>query len=189
MEQRAESEYTLHSMNRYSFLAETYATERQKILAAWAMFGDSEMNWRPEARGRSLHEQMVHQCVSEHNWMKNFFGIEVEAGHLPARETRTEFLRTYAAASRQRLEKLNSMPESWFEESVLFFDVERSRAWILVRRIAHSAHHRGQLTAYLRALGHNLYSTYGPTADTGGSVKYQYPDIETLLAEESDKES
>ena len=171
-------------MNRYAFLTDTYATERLKILAAWAMFRDSEMTWKPEARGRTVHEQMVHQCVSEHNWMKNFFGIEVQAPHLPENETRAGFIHAYAESSKQRLARLQSMPEPWFEEEVTFFDVERNRAWILVRRIAHSAHHRGQLTAYLRALGHDLYSTYGPTADTNGVVKYQYPDMETLLAEQ-----
>ena len=149
------------------------------------MFRDTEMNWKPEVRGRTVHEQMVHQCVSEHNWMKNFFGIEVEARHLPETETRAEFLKTYAAASKLRLERLQAMPEAWFEEEVTFFDVQRSRSWVLVRRIAHSAHHRGQLTAYLRALGHELYSTYGPTADTNGAVRYQYPDAETLVARES----
>jgi uncharacterized damage-inducible protein DinB len=168
-------------LNRYSFLTDTYATERLKILAAWAMFQDEEMEWRPEPRGRSVREQMVHQCVSEHNWMIDMFGIEVEARHIPETETRKEFIQTYAEASRQRLEKLQSMPEAWFEKEINFFDVKRTRAWVLVRRIAHSAHHRGQLTAYLRALGHDLYSTYGPTADTNGVVRYQYPDIETLL--------
>jgi len=65
--------------------------------------------------------------------------------------------------------------------------VRRSHAWILVRRIAHSAHHRGQLTAYHRMLGHALYSTYGPTADTGGLPKaepeviYPYDSVEALL--------
>jgi uncharacterized damage-inducible protein DinB len=171
-------------MNRYSFLTDTYDTERQKILGVWAMFRDGEMNWKPEARGRTVHEQMVHQCTSEDNWMKNFFSIEVTAPRLPPVESRREFLRAYAAASAERLEKLASMPEPWFEENVTFFEVSRSRAWILVRRIAHSAHHRGQLTAYLRALGHSLYSTYGPTADTNGTVSYQYPDIEALLAAE-----
>jgi uncharacterized damage-inducible protein DinB len=171
-------------VNRYSFLTDTYATERLKILAAWAMFRDSEITWKPEARGRTVHEQMVHQCVSEHNWMKNFFGIEVQAPHLPENEFRAEFIRTYAESSKQRLAQLQSMPEVWFEEEVTFFDVKRNRAWVLLRRIAHSAHHRGQLTAYLRTLGHDLYSTYGPTADTNDAVKYQYPDVETLLAEQ-----
>jgi len=145
------------------------------------MFRDEEIEWRPEARGRSVHEQMVHQCVSEHNWMVKMFAIEVKAPHLPEFETRPAFLRTYAESSWQRLEKLQSLPEEWFEQEISFFDVKRSRAWVLVRRIAHSAHHRGQLTAYLRTLGHDLYSTYGPTADTNCVVRYQYPNLETLL--------
>jgi hypothetical protein len=69
-----------------------------------------------------------------------------------------------------------------------FFEVKRSRAWILTRRIAHTAHHRGQQTALLRMLGKSLHSTYGPTADTGGlmqnqaPVVYAYEDLESLLA-------
>jgi uncharacterized damage-inducible protein DinB len=178
-------------MTRYLFLTETYETERQKILGAWAMFHDEEMPWRPEPRARSVHEQMVHQCMSEDSWMKNFLGIDLSEPPLPAMETRWEFIRKYAAASSLRLAKLQSMPDSWFEEGVPFFDVVRSRAWILVRRVAHSAHHRGQLTAYLRILGHQLYSTYGPTADTGGlaqngaRVIYQYSDVEGLLQAET----
>jgi len=177
-------------MNRYAFLIDTYSTERLKILGVWAMVRDDEMIWRPEPRARSVHEQMVHQCVSEDNWMKNFLSIDIGESPLPAVETRLEFMRKYAHASARRLESLGQMTETWFEEDVRFFDVVRSRAWVFVRRVAHSAHHRGQLTTYLRALGHQLYSTYGPTADTGGlfqngaQVIYQYPDVETMLATE-----
>jgi uncharacterized damage-inducible protein DinB len=177
-------------MSRYAFLTETYSTERQKILSVWAMVRNNEMPWRPEPRARSVHEQMVHQCVSEDYWMKNFLGIDIGASPLPAVETRLEFMKKYAEASARRLETLQQMTEAWFEQDVRFFDVVRSRAWVFVRRVAHSAHHRGQLTTYLRTLGHQLYSTYGPTADTGGlfqngaQVIYQYPDVETLLAAE-----
>jgi uncharacterized damage-inducible protein DinB len=178
-------------MNRYSFLIETYSTERQKILGVWAMFKNDEMSWRPALRARSVHEQMVHQCVSEDNWMKNFLGIDLAVPPLPSTETRIEFMKKYAEASGQRVERLTAMTEIWFEESAQFFDVMRSHAWILMRRVAHSAHHRGQLTTYLRSLKHELYSTYGPTADTGGlaqngaRVIYPYPDIETLLRAET----
>ena len=154
------------------------------------MFRDDDMSWRPHSRARSVHEQMVHQCVSEDHWMKNFLGIDLGETPFPATESRLEFMAKYARASSVRLEKLETMPESWFEEETRFFDVARSRSWTLVRRVAHSAHHRGQLTTYLRILGHPLYSTYGPTADTGGlfqngaQVIYQYPDIDTLIESE-----
>src|SRR4029079_2457367 len=103
-------------MNRYSFLTETYSTERQKILGVWAMFRDEEMTWRPESRARSVHEQMVHQCVSEDYWMKNFLGIDALEPPLPVPETRMEFMKKYAKASSLRAERLDAMPESWFEE-------------------------------------------------------------------------
>src|SRR5437016_5620652 len=76
--------------HRFSFLVETYATERQKILGVWAMFRDEEMRWKPHPQGRSVHEQMVHQCVSEDYWMKKFLGIEPAESPLPATETRLE---------------------------------------------------------------------------------------------------
>src|SRR5205823_11489028 len=93
----------------------------------------------------------------------------------------------YAADSARRVGALREKDDSWWEEEVLFFDVRRSRAWIMVRRIAHTAHHRGQQMAMLRMLGREVHSNYGPTADTGGlaqngaRVIYAYPDEAALL--------
>jgi uncharacterized damage-inducible protein DinB len=175
---------------RYAFLVETYDTERLKVLSVWAAFEDADLPFRPHAadrRGRSVREHMVHQCVSEDTWFKTMLGIDVAAPPLPNEETRLEFLRRYAADSRRRAEALRVLPETWWEESVPFFEVRRSRAWIMVRRIAHTAHHRGQQTALLRMLRRSLHSTYGPTADTGGlgihkaQTIYAYADEAELL--------
>jgi uncharacterized damage-inducible protein DinB len=35
--------------------------------------------------------------------------------------------------------------------------------------IRHSAHHRGQLSSYLRAMGGRVPAIYGPSADTAGA--------------------
>jgi uncharacterized damage-inducible protein DinB len=177
-------------MSKYDFLIETYRTERIKTLSAWSLFDDRDMEFRPEARARTPHEHMVHQCVSEDNWMKNMLGIDTNERALPSIETRIEFIKTYAELSAVRLEQLQTKDDEWFESEAQFFEVTRTRAWILTRRIAHTAHHRGQLTAYLRLLGKNLYSTYGPTADTGGLpqngavVIYRYQSVDDLIAEE-----
>jgi uncharacterized damage-inducible protein DinB len=178
-------------MHRYDFLLETYETERIKTLSVWSEFFDSDLHFRPEPRARTPLEHMVHQCVSEDTWFKNMLGITLDLPTLPAEETRLAFLRHYADASAQRLERLKGMPERWFEETIRFFDVERTRIWVLTRRIAHSAHHRGQLTVYLRLRGYALYSTYGPTADTGGlfqngaPVIYRYSSVAALLEAEA----
>jgi uncharacterized damage-inducible protein DinB len=155
-------------MSSFDFLVETYRTERLKTLGVWGQVPDERMRFRPEPRARSPLEHMVHQCVSEDTWMKNMLGIGVSRPALPAEETRTSFIEHYAACSAERLAILAGQPDDWYAGETTFFDVPRSRAWVLTRRFTHSAHHRGQLTVYLRLWGQALYSTYGPTADTGG---------------------
>jgi uncharacterized damage-inducible protein DinB len=174
----------------YSFLVETYATERIKVLSVWSEFHAEDMPVRPhptDTRGRSVHEQMVHQCVSEDLWFRNMLGIDVQAPPLSLQETRLEFIRRYAEASGKRLAALEQKDAAWWEEETNFFDARRSRAWIMTRRLCHTSHHRGQQMAMLRMLGRSLHSNYGPTADTGGLMQhraptiYAYPDLAALL--------
>ena len=178
-------------MSRFSFLIDTYDTERLKTLGVWSQVPDDRMQFRPEPRARSPLEHMIHQCVSEDTWMRTMLGIAVSHPALPVQETRLAFLEHYAACSAERLASLRAQPDTWFDEPAPFFDVVRSRAWVLTRRFTHSAHHRGQLTVYLRLWGQPLYSTYGPTADTGGlfqngaRVIYRYRSLDDLLAQES----
>jgi len=167
----------------YDFLVDTYDTERLKTLSAWCMFGDDDLAIRPhdtDQRGRSVCEQMVHQCMSENLWFIKMLAIDVEAPPLPAEETRLGFIQRYAEDSGKRLGALREQPESWWAGQTGFFEVERSRAWVMTRRIAHSAHHRGQQTAMLRMLGRDLHSTYGPTADTGGLPADDAPTLYAL---------
>jgi uncharacterized damage-inducible protein DinB len=174
-------------MSRYDFLVESYRTERLKTLSVWSQVPDARMTFRPEPRARTPHEHMVHQCVSEDTWMRTMLGISVSRPVLPPEESRLAFLGHYAAVSAERLAALESRTDDWFEGETKFFDVTRSRAWVLTRRMTHSAHHRGQLTVYLRLWGQALYSTYGPTADTGGlfqndaQVIYRYRSIDDLI--------
>jgi uncharacterized damage-inducible protein DinB len=174
----------------FSFFSDGYETEVLKTLTVWSQFGERELGYRPERRARSPREHMVHQCASEDAWMRNMLGIDAGRPPLPASETRLAFLEHYAGAAEARLAALRGKASAWWQEEAGFFDTRRSRAWIFLRRVAHSAHHRGQLTVYLRLLGKPLYSTYGPTADTGGlaangaRVVYRYASVRALLAAE-----
>jgi uncharacterized damage-inducible protein DinB len=179
---------------RYDFLVETYATERIKVVSVWSEFGNEDLPVRPrpdDPRGRSVHEQMVHQCVSEDLWFRTMLGIDVGAPPLPKQETRLQFINQYADDSAKRLAELGGKDEDWWEEATTFFAVQRSRAWVMTRRIAHTSHHRGQLMAMLRMLGHDLHSNYGPTADTGGLMQnhaptiYAYASLDALLTGEA----
>ena len=115
---------------------------------------------------------MEHQCVSENNWFRGMLGIDVGAPPLPQAQRRLGFVERYAEDSLKRLEALKGTDDAWWEHEVAFFDVRRSRAWVMVRRIAHTAHHRGQQMTLLRVLNREVLSNYGPTADTGDVVRY-----------------
>ena len=179
---------------KYDFLVDSYASERIKVVSVWSEFRDEDLPVRPnpnDPRGRSVHEQMVHQCVSEDAWFRNMLGIDVGASPLPRREARIEFIRQYAQDSGKRLDVLQRTDEPWWEEMTRFFDVDRTRAWVMLRRLTHTSHHRGQQMAMLRMLRRDLHSNYGPTADTGGLMQshaptiYAYPSLQALLEGES----
>jgi uncharacterized damage-inducible protein DinB len=178
----------------YDFLVETYETERVKVLSVWSEFRDEDLPVRPRAgdpRGRSVREQMVHQCVSEDLWCRTMLGIDVAAPPLPAQETRLGFINRYAEDSEKRLALFRAQDDVWWEGETTFFDVKRSHAWVMTRRLAHTSHHRGQQMAMLRMLGRDLHSNYGPTADTGGLMQnhaptlYAYASVDGLLEGEA----
>ena len=157
----------------YQFLLETYETEIMKTLTIWSQFPASSMDWRPAAKSRSVIEQFEHQVQSEGKWMTGMMGLNTGDPN-PAQRTQQGFIEKYGDDARRRLEMLRAKDTGYWEEPTAFFDVTRSRAWIMTRRMTHSSHHRGQLIVYLRVLNILVPSVYGPTADTDGKVRYSF---------------
>ncbi|MGE5111884.1 MAG: DinB family protein [Acidobacteriaceae bacterium] len=67
------------------------------------------------------------------------------------------------------------------QKSDLHWELERSSSTyrvpargIMVRRMNHTTHHRGQLFVYLRLLEQRVPLVYGPTADTDGKVTRRF---------------
>ena len=104
---------------RYRFLVDTYETERLKVLSVWSMFLDEDLPVRPhptDPRGRSVREQLEHQCVSENAWFCNMLKIDVGAPPLPSEETRMGFVSRYAEDSLKRLGALTlKVDDAWWE--------------------------------------------------------------------------
>jgi uncharacterized damage-inducible protein DinB len=74
----------------------------------------------------------------------------------------------YAERIPARLARVRQMSgDDLAREIELFGGVMRMPAvGVLALAMRHSAHHRGQLSSYLRAMGGKVPSIYGPTADT-----------------------
>lgn len=152
----------------FQHVLDIYAGETSKVASVWREFGAEDMVFKPEERSSSVLDVMKHQLLSERRFFAEFIGLpgEPEAGAvLPGELTPAAFCRRLEELCKPRLERMAGAEESWWLEVVPFFDVHRQRIWIFWRRVLHTAHHRTQLSVYLRLLGKKVPSSYGPTAD------------------------
>jgi len=158
---------------------ETYASETNKVIAVWANFTDAELGYRPHASSSSVADIMKHQLLSERRFFAEFMGTpEVAANQvLPQTFSVEKFSKRMLELASPRLAFLAEQDEEWWLTVVPFFDARRERIWIFWRRVLHTAHHRTQLTVYLRLLGKAVPATYGPTAD----VSWQGADPTTTV--------
>jgi len=152
----------------FQHLLDTYASETNKVVSVWRLFAPGDMGFKAAERLSSVLEIMKHQLLSERRFFAEFIGLggEPEAAALiPTELTPAGFCRRNEELCRPRLERLAGRDQKWWLEVVPFFDVERQRIWVFWRRLLHTAHHRTQLSVYLRLLGKPVPSNYGPTAD------------------------
>jgi uncharacterized damage-inducible protein DinB len=146
---------------------ETYESETNKTAAVFREFGAGDLDYRPHPRSSTVFEIMKHQLLSERRFFGEFLGSpEPEAASvLPGDRSPDAMAQRLLDLARPRLDFLAKQEENWWLQTRPFFDVERARLWILLRRILHSAHHRTQLTVCLRLLDRKVISVYGPTGD------------------------
>jgi uncharacterized damage-inducible protein DinB len=151
----------------FQHIVDTYASETNKTASAWGMFTDADLPWRPHPRSSTVEEILKHQLLSERRFFGEFLGSpEPPATEvLPGEKTVERFRSRLVELASPRLEWLSGLGEAQWLQTTAFFDVQRERIWIFWRRVLHSAHHRTQLTVYLRLMNRTVPSTYGPTAD------------------------
>lgn len=151
----------------FQHLLDIYAGEISKVDTVWACFADADLPYKVHPKSYTTQEVMKHQLLSERRFFAEFLGsTEPAPADVPPREaTVAAHRRRLVELALPRLPYLASRTESWWLEKAPFFDVTRERIWIFWRRVLHTAHHRTQLTVYLRMLGKPVPPTYGPTAD------------------------
>jgi uncharacterized damage-inducible protein DinB len=151
----------------FQHLLDTYASETNKVASVWHEFSSEELSFRPHTRSGTVQDIFKHQLLSERRFFGEFLGMpEPPAAEvLPRGQTLADYTGRLAQLALSRLSFIAARNEAWWLEVVPFFDVERTRIWIFWRRLLHTAHHRTQLTVYLRLLDKKVPSTYGPTAD------------------------
>jgi uncharacterized damage-inducible protein DinB len=151
----------------YQHMLDTYASETNKVVSVWREFGDDDLSFRPHPRSTNVGDILKHQLLSERRFFGEFIGSPepAPADVLPPQLTVSAAVERLTQLALARLPFLAAQRTDWWLARVPFFEVERERIWVFWRRVLHTAHHRTQLTVYLRMMDRSVPPTYGPTAD------------------------
>lgn len=162
-----DAEIPFAKSSAFQYAIETYASESNKVASVWLCFSDADLDWRPHPRSSSVADILKHQLLSERRFFGEFLVTPEPAPSevLPQPLTIQTATHRFIELAKPRIAFLSGQEAEWWHTRVPFFDVERERVWIFWRRVLHTAHHRTQLTVYLRLLNREVPSTYGPTAD------------------------
>jgi uncharacterized damage-inducible protein DinB len=152
---------------QYQHTLDIYASEVNKTLSVWRAFDDGVLEYRPHPKSMTVAGELEHELLSGRRFFGAFLGLDEPdpAALVPSPLTVNASIAALAERARARLAQLAVKPAPWWNTTVTFFDVERPRVWVFWRRVLHSAHHRTQLTMYLRLLDRAVPPIYGPTAD------------------------
>jgi uncharacterized damage-inducible protein DinB len=152
-------------------LLDIYASEVNKVASVWRAFDDAVLEFRPHPRSMTVADVFKHELLSARRFFGGFLGLpEPDVEHIVPNPITVEgSVARLADLARARLPFLAQASTAWWHTKVPFFDVERARVWIFWRRVLHTAHHRTQLTVYLRLLDRAVPPVYGPTADVSWS--------------------
>jgi uncharacterized damage-inducible protein DinB len=162
-----ESEIPRAAELQFQHMLDTYASETNKVVSVWREFRDDDLAYRPHSKSTTVGDILKHQLLSERRFFGEFLGVPepAPADVLPAEITVAAAVDRLTRLARARLSFLAVQSHKGWLVRVPFFEVERERIWVFWRRVLHTAHHRTQLTLYLRLLDRTVPPTYGPTAD------------------------
>ena len=151
----------------FQHMLDTYASETNKVVSVWREFHDDDLAFRPHLRSATAGDILKHQLLSERRFFGEFIGSPepAPADVMPSPLTVAAAIDRLAQLAIARLSFLAGQRTEWWLVRVPFFEVERERVWIFWRRLLHTAHHRTQLTVYLRLMDRSVPPVYGPTAD------------------------
>ena len=159
------------------FLAEHYANLLEKEMmttaSVLAAVHEGDREYKPDAKSRSAWDIAVHIAQAD-NWLvQSALAGTFEFNATAAKQQKESFKDAeqlaafYRTSMPETINQLRSASADALTREVDFFGVIRGPALnMIVFAHDHSVHHRGQLAAYLRAMGSTVPNIYGPSADT-----------------------
>ena len=140
-----------------------------QVLAA---VNNNNRDYKPDAKSRSAWDLAVHLATADIWFADSIAHGKFEWNPETAKAAAAQFasvndiVEFYKKTLPEKLKALRAMPAAQAGETLDFMGfMQMPRAQFIGFANNHSIHHRGQLAAYLRAMGSKVPNIYGPSAD------------------------
>jgi len=140
-----------------------------KVLAA---VPDDKCAYRPDEKSRTAWELAAHLATADIWFIDSILAGSFSFDAAAAKKAESQFgsiaevVAFYKQAFPAALDKIRAMPADKLAATVDFFGMMKMpNVTYLGFANNHSVHHRGQLAAYLRAMGSKVPAIYGASAD------------------------
>lgn len=167
----------MSNANQAKAVAEAMTTlwsgELPATIRVLSAVNDANRDYRPDPRSRSAWQLVTHIAISD-NWFLD--SIEKGAFHFDHDEAKrkegefgqvSDVVAFYESTVPAKLDRLRAMSDAQLAEEIDFFGMmKKTRAGWIGFANNHSMHHRGQLSAHLRAMGCTVPDIYGPSGDS-----------------------
>jgi uncharacterized damage-inducible protein DinB len=126
---------------------------------------EGKKDWKPQEKSRSAWELATHLAESDVWFLDGVINQQFGTPSPSGAGTIAQLVEWYKAQMPNRLERVLAMDGSKLAAIVDFFGMKLPNAQYLVWQAVHNAHHRGQLSTYLRPMGGKVPAIYGGSAD------------------------
>ena len=138
----------------------------KRVIAA---IPEEKKDYRPEAKARSAIEIAWHIAATDMWFLEGIIEGEfkMEESRQPAEiQNVADVIAWYEKTIPPMLERLRGLPAEKLAKPISFFGMNDYSAVVYLNfSIAHTIHHRGQLSTYLRPMGSKVPAIYGGSAD------------------------
>lgn len=152
--------------------AELWQGEFPATCQVLAAVDEANRDYRPDAKSRTAWQLATHIATADVWFIDSIKDGKFHFDPEQAKKLEASFssvndiVEFYKKNFPEKLRALAAMPADEMMETIDFFNImKRSRAAWIGFANNHSVHHRGQLAAYLRAMGSKVPNIYGPSAD------------------------
>jgi uncharacterized damage-inducible protein DinB len=156
-----------------ALLIEVWQGEARGTTQVLAAVGAGNRDYKPDAKSRTAWQIATHLASADIWFIDSIVKGSFDWNPAAAQQAEAQFadaaavVAFYEKALPERLGTLGELSGDALLAPLSFFGMFE---WPRVRFIAfasnHSVHHRGQIAAYLRAMGSKVPDIYGPSADS-----------------------